>query len=135
VPRRSPTSRPRPESSTLRIANVSPTTDGSTRTIANASPTIGNVSPTIGNVSPTIGNVSPTTGGSTLPIANVSPTLGDDFWECSSDQEHCFQLPDTHQATTTLTGLTPGQTYYFRYRTLKGKVKGDFSAVLSFMVT
>jgi hypothetical protein len=57
------------------------------------------------------------------------------FWEYSADEASWIQLADTRQATTTLAGLVPGQTYYFRYRTLKGRVKSDFSAVLRFMVT
>ena len=56
------------------------------------------------------------------------------YWSFSTDQVHWQSVPETMQAHTLISGLTPGQTYYFRFsaRTRKGPV--DVSQVVSLIV-
>jgi hypothetical protein len=42
-------------------------------------------------------------------------------------------LPETHQASTTVEGLTPGMTYAFRYRTLTRDGTSDWSSPILIM--
>jgi hypothetical protein len=55
------------------------------------------------------------------------------YWMMSVDQKTWTDLPDTLRATTTVGGLTPGQTYYFRFRTLSKAGESDFSQIVSFL--
>ena len=56
------------------------------------------------------------------------------FWQFSSDQKNWSNAPQTLKAKLTVTGLTPGQVYYFRFsaQTRKGPV--DYSQIVSLMV-
>ncbi len=56
------------------------------------------------------------------------------FWSYSLDQKTWTDVPLALTATITLTGLTPGQTYYFRYHTMNRKGTSDPSQVVSLMV-
>jgi hypothetical protein len=56
------------------------------------------------------------------------------YWEYSLDQVSWTSAPETMQASTVVVGLTPGKVYYFRFRTLTRKGKGDYSQVVSLMV-
>lgn len=56
------------------------------------------------------------------------------YWEYSLDQLTWTSAPETMQASTEIAGLTPGQVYYFRFRTLTRKGKGDYSQTVSLMV-
>jgi hypothetical protein len=53
------------------------------------------------------------------------------FWEYSLDQKIWTSTPGTFKTTTEITGLTPGQTYYFRFRALTRKGTTDYSQVVS----
>jgi hypothetical protein len=56
------------------------------------------------------------------------------YWCWSQDQKTWTSVTETMQASTIITGLTPGQTYYFRFtaRTRAGAL--DVSQVISLMV-
>ena len=56
------------------------------------------------------------------------------FWELSLDQTAWAVALDTSSARAVLTGLTVGQTYYFRFRTRTRKGMTDYSQILSHMV-
>ncbi len=56
------------------------------------------------------------------------------FWQVSSDQKSWSNAPETMKATTVISGLTPGQTYYFRFRALTRAGQVDFSQVVSLLV-
>ncbi len=56
-------------------------------------------------------------------------------WETSVDQVTWTAAPATAQAHTTLTGLTPAKTYYFRFRCfLRDNTTTDYSQVISHIV-
>jgi hypothetical protein len=52
----------------------------------------------------------------------------------SQDEKSWVSAPDSMLCKITVSGLTPGQTYYFRYRTLTRKGMSDFSQIVSFLV-
>jgi len=56
------------------------------------------------------------------------------YWQQSLDSETWSELPETLQAKTTVTGLKPGATYYFRYATLTKNGKSDWSRIVSIIV-
>jgi hypothetical protein len=57
------------------------------------------------------------------------------YWESSLDQETWTAGAPTVQARSTLTGLKPGQVYYFRFRVFKRDgLMTDTSSTVSFMV-
>jgi len=56
------------------------------------------------------------------------------FWEMSVDQKVWTAVPETMKASTTVSGLTPGQVYYFRFRARTRKGLGDYSDVVKLMV-
>ena len=56
------------------------------------------------------------------------------YFQVSLDQKNWTSQPDSHVCKITVTGLTPGQVYYFRFRALVGKTLRDYSQVVSFMV-
>lgn len=56
------------------------------------------------------------------------------YWEFSLDQKTWTSAPEAFKATTTISGLTVGQLYYFRFRGLTRKGKTDYSQVVSFLV-
>jgi hypothetical protein len=55
------------------------------------------------------------------------------FWEFSVDSKSWSSIPETSKASTTYSGLTPGQLYYFRFRAHTRKGMTDYQ-VVSFMV-
>jgi hypothetical protein len=57
------------------------------------------------------------------------------YWEYSLNQTDWVTVPETLQASTVITGLTPGQTYYFRFRALTRKERKDYSQVVRLIVT
>jgi hypothetical protein len=57
--------------------------------------------------------------GSVELVAKKVPRVLTYYWEYSLDQVTWFSVPETPQANTEILGLTPGKTYYFRFRTLK----------------
>jgi hypothetical protein len=57
------------------------------------------------------------------------------FWEYSLDQETWTAGAQTAQAHSSLAGLTPGKTYYFRFRALRREgVMTDAALSVSFLV-
>jgi hypothetical protein len=72
--------------------------------------------------------------GAVLLTALAVEGAGAYYWEYSLDQKVWATPPETRTGKTTITGLTPGQVYYFRFRTLTGKGKGDYSQVVSLMM-
>ncbi len=56
------------------------------------------------------------------------------YWEMSSDQKVWSSLPETTKSFTSVAGLTPGQTYYFRLRTLTRAGKSDYTQIVSLLV-
>jgi hypothetical protein len=56
------------------------------------------------------------------------------MWQFSLDQKNWTSVPQSMKAKVTVSGLTPGQVYYFRFsaETRKGPV--DFSQIVSLMV-
>jgi hypothetical protein len=56
------------------------------------------------------------------------------YWEYSVNQTDWVTVPATMQASTVISGLTPGQTYYFRFRALTRKERKDYSQVVRLMV-
>ena len=56
------------------------------------------------------------------------------MWDFSLDQKVWTSVPQTMKATTTISGLTPGQVYYFRVHAQTRKAIGPYSQVVSLMV-
>ena len=56
------------------------------------------------------------------------------YWQWSTDMKSWVSLPETKKASTTVTGLTPATTYYFRFRALTRKGMSDWSQVISLLV-
>ena len=57
------------------------------------------------------------------------------YFSYSLDQKSWTSVPDVMVSKITISGLTPGQTYSFRFRTLDRKGLSDFSQIVTFMVT
>jgi|HubBroStandDraft_6_1064221.scaffolds.fasta_scaffold370626_1 hypothetical protein len=55
------------------------------------------------------------------------------WWAFSSDQKTWTTAPVTRTAQTTISGLTAGTTYYFRYQVLTSEGLGDWSQIVSYM--
>jgi hypothetical protein len=56
------------------------------------------------------------------------------YWQWSLDMANWVSLPETKKASTTVTGLTPATTYYFRFRALTRKGMTDWSQDVSLLV-
>jgi len=56
------------------------------------------------------------------------------YWFYSLDQKTWTSVPEQMQTTITISGLTPGQTYWFRYRALTRKGMGEYSQSFSLLV-
>jgi hypothetical protein len=56
------------------------------------------------------------------------------YWQWSTDMKSWVSLPETKKASTTVTGLTPATTYYFRFRALTRKGMLDWSQIVSLPV-
>jgi hypothetical protein len=57
-----------------------------------------------------------------------------DFQMSADGGKTWSDLPSRMQANTTVSGLTPGATYFFRYRILTRKGRGDWSDAISIVV-
>lgn len=55
------------------------------------------------------------------------------YWEYSVDQKVWTSVPETMKASTAISGLIPGQTYYFRFHAKTRKGLGDYSDVVKLM--
>jgi hypothetical protein len=56
------------------------------------------------------------------------------FWSYSTDEKSWVSVPQLMKAATTVSGLTPGQTYYFRYYTSNRQGTSNLSQVFSILV-
>ena len=56
------------------------------------------------------------------------------YWSFSLDQKTWTSAPDSLKSKVTISGLTVGQLYYFRYHTLTPKGASDPSQTVSFLV-
>ena len=56
------------------------------------------------------------------------------YWQWSTDMKSWVSVPETKKASTTITGLTPATTYYFRFRALTRKGMLDWSQIVSLPV-
>jgi hypothetical protein len=57
------------------------------------------------------------------------------FWEWSTDEKSWTSLPVSFTAATSVSGLVPGVTHYFRYRSVSRKTgTSDWSQTLSLML-
>ena len=69
-----------------------------------------------------------------LLIARAAGKTAMYLWEHSLDQETWTSVPQTMTAKTRISGLTPGQAYYFRLRVQTRKGLGDYSDVVKLIV-
>jgi hypothetical protein len=56
------------------------------------------------------------------------------YWQWSTDNRTWVSVPETKKASTTITGLTPALTYYFRFRALTRKGMSDWSQIVFLLV-
>ncbi len=56
------------------------------------------------------------------------------YFSYSLDEKNWISVPETMKSKITISGLTPGQTYYFRFRALTRKTMSDPSQIVSFLV-
>jgi Fibronectin type III domain len=56
------------------------------------------------------------------------------WYDYSLDQKTWTTVPQTTKASTVVSGLTPGQTYYFRFHAFSRKGLTDYSQVVSLLV-
>jgi hypothetical protein len=56
------------------------------------------------------------------------------YWQWSTDLTNWVSVPETRKASTTITGLKPATTYYFRFRALTRKGMMDWSQTVSLLV-
>jgi hypothetical protein len=75
-----------------------------------------------------------TVSGQVLLVALAVAKSAMYMWEYSLNLKDWVSVPQTMQADTIITGLTPGQTYYFRFRAQTRKGLGDYSQVVSLLV-
>lgn len=72
--------------------------------------------------------------GEVLLVARAAAHSATYYFEYSSDQTSFTSLAATMRANTTMSGLTPGQVYFFRFRALTRKGLGDYSDVVQIRV-
>jgi hypothetical protein len=56
------------------------------------------------------------------------------YWQFSLDSKNWTSVPETMKHVTVISGLTPGQTYYFRFRALTRHGMRDWSQIVSLIV-
>jgi phosphodiesterase/alkaline phosphatase D-like protein len=56
-------------------------------------------------------------------------------WQYSTDQKTWTDAPTTLQSKTDVVGLTPGTAYFFRFRGTTKAGVGDWSQVVSMLMT
>jgi hypothetical protein len=72
--------------------------------------------------------------GVVLVVARALANAHMYYWEFSLDLKVWSSVTETAQAHTTVSGLTPGQVYYFRFYTRTRKGLGDYSDAVKCMV-
>jgi len=73
--------------------------------------------------------------GTVTLVAKAAASRAAYFWECSTDQKTWTEMRSTTQAKTVASGLLPGAVYFFRVQALTKSGEGDFSQVVSLLVT
>jgi hypothetical protein len=73
--------------------------------------------------------------GAVILVAKAPAHRASYDWQQSLDQKTWTDLPSTLQAKTEVTGLTPGSVYYFRFRAVTKTGEGDFSQIVSALVS
>ena len=86
--------------------------------------------PSKAEFSVTQGDVSGSVDLSVLALG----TVASHYWQFSSNQKDWTSVPETLQTTTTITGLTPLTTYYFRFKRLTRTGMSDWSPSTSLLV-
>jgi len=74
------------------------------------------------------------TSGSVRLAAKAVAHVATYYWEYSLDAKTWTRAPDTLKAGVTISGLTPGQLYSFRFRALTRTQAGDFSQIITHIV-
>ncbi len=69
--------------------------------------------------------------GSALLVAKVAAKRASYEWQMSADGKTWNNLPVTLICKTTVTGLVPGTTYYFRFKAVTTDGEGDWSQFVS----
>lgn len=65
-------------------------------------------------------------------VALALRNAGAYYWEMSADDQQSWTLAsETTNSRTTITGLTPGRRYHFRFRMLTNKGKTEYSQIAS----
>jgi len=72
--------------------------------------------------------------GTILIIAKAAASRASYEWQMSPDMINWTNLPSTLQAKTSVSGLTPLKTYYFRYKAVLKKGESDWSTFVSAVV-
>jgi hypothetical protein len=75
-----------------------------------------------------------TVPGSVKLLAKAVDKRASYEWQYSTDQKTWTNAPSSLQAKTTITGLTSGTTYYFRFRGVTKAGEGAFSQVVQILV-
>lgn len=86
---------------------------------------------TKGDVSVAQGSVS---GSAKLVVKSVAGRAAYE-WQYSTDQKTWLYAPSTLQAKTEVDGLSPGTAYFFRSRGITKTGPGDYTQVVSLLVT
>jgi hypothetical protein len=73
--------------------------------------------------------------GLVILIAMVAARTAGYVWQWSTDQKDWTTLPQVFKSRSSVAGLTPGVTYYFRYRTSSPKGETDWSQIVALLVT
>jgi hypothetical protein len=68
----------------------------------------------------------------TVPTRSCLPSYE---WQYSTDQKTWLNAPSTLQAKTEIDGLTAGTAYFFRFRGITKTGPGDYSQVVTLLVT
>jgi hypothetical protein len=85
------------------------------------------------NKPPVHASYGPTSGSVVLDALRVAP-IAMYFWQFSLNQKDWSDLPRSMKAKVLVSGLTPGQTYYFRFHAEGRKGPVDFSQIVSLLV-
>jgi hypothetical protein len=72
--------------------------------------------------------------GSVRLAARAVAKMAAYYWSWSTDMAHWTSAPETFAAKTTISGLTPGQVYYFRFQAKTRRGMGDYSDAVRLMV-
>jgi len=76
-----------------------------------------------------------TVSGSAKLMAKAVAQRASYNWQYSTDQKTWTEAPTTLQAKTDILGLTPATTYYFRFQGVTKAGVGDWSQVVSMLMT